>query len=286
MDIFDKTTADGIYVEQSTDFFLEESPYLSIFENMSDGVCVLNTQLKIQFENKSMRKWYNSKAKNHECYKVYHQSDSPCEGCPALNTIKSKKPQQQTARYSINGVDKGWQQIYTVPVFEKSGEVCLVIEYVKDISFQKEMQAMAQDLESRLSELEKQNSLLITLMKQKDNYRLELEKTITSNIEQYVKPSLNYLKKTVNKTDIDMINNILDEVVSPSLKNRPTNIGMLTPRERQIAGLIKEGISSKEIATTLFITRKAVDFHRVNIRKKLNLKHGENLQVYLVNWFR
>jgi len=42
----------------------------------------------------------------------------------------------------------------------------------------------------------------------------------------------------------------------------------------QIASLIKEGRSSEEIAKTLVVSKKTVDFHRANIRKKLGL-HAE-----------
>lgn len=42
----------------------------------------------------------------------------------------------------------------------------------------------------------------------------------------------------------------------------------LTPREWEVAKLLAQGLTSKEIAETLSISKKAVDFHRGNIRKK------------------
>ncbi|HVZ55983.1 MAG TPA: response regulator transcription factor [Chitinophagaceae bacterium] len=47
----------------------------------------------------------------------------------------------------------------------------------------------------------------------------------------------------------------------------------LTEREIDIIQLIKEGLSSKEIASRLDITLKTVEVHRYNILKKLNLKN-------------
>jgi len=56
----------------------------------------------------------------------------------------------------------------------------------------------------------------------------------------------------------------------------------LTPSEIEIALLIKAGKASKEIASILKISPETVEFHRKNIRHKLDIKHKkENLQSYL-----
>ena len=47
----------------------------------------------------------------------------------------------------------------------------------------------------------------------------------------------------------------------------------LSRREIDIVKLIKEGLSSKEIAVNLDISIKTVEVHRYNILKKLNLKN-------------
>ncbi len=55
----------------------------------------------------------------------------------------------------------------------------------------------------------------------------------------------------------------------------------LTPREFQVASLIKEGKTSKEIAQILGIEKGSIDTHRKNIRKKLGLNRASNLQSHL-----
>jgi DNA-binding NarL/FixJ family response regulator len=47
--------------------------------------------------------------------------------------------------------------------------------------------------------------------------------------------------------------------------------GALTPREQQIMRLLAEGLSTKEVASNLFISPKTVENHRANIMEKLNL---------------
>ena len=61
------------------------------------------------------------------------------------------------------------------------------------------------------------------------------------------------------------------------------HIGLLTKRELQITGLIKEGLSSKEIACTLNIAIKTIEVHRHNILKKLQLKNSSNLVNFVHN---
>ncbi|MBI5858714.1 MAG: response regulator transcription factor [Sphingobacteriales bacterium] len=51
------------------------------------------------------------------------------------------------------------------------------------------------------------------------------------------------------------------------------DLNVLSRREIDIVQLIKEGLSSKEIAGRLDISLKTVEVHRYNILKKLNLKN-------------
>ena len=48
-----------------------------------------------------------------------------------------------------------------------------------------------------------------------------------------------------------------------------------------VARLVRDGYLSKEIAEQLCISKKAVDYHRTNLRKKLGLENEDNLQNYL-----
>lgn len=76
-------------------------------------------------------------------------------------------------------------------------------------------------------------------------------------------------------------NNISDQVLE---ENSDTpNVNALTEREIQIINLIKEGQSSKEIASVLAISLKTVEVHRHNILKKLKLKNSASLVNFMNN---
>lgn len=55
--------------------------------------------------------------------------------------------------------------------------------------------------------------------------------------------------------------------------NQQSDINNLSKREIEIAKLIKDGMSSKEVASQLGISLKTVEVHRYNILKKLHLKN-------------
>lgn len=58
----------------------------------------------------------------------------------------------------------------------------------------------------------------------------------------------------------------------------------LTPREIEVAMFIVKGHSTKEIAEILLVSKKTVNFHRLNIRGKLGLKKSnKSVRSYLLD---
>jgi len=68
------------------------------------------------------------------------------------------------------------------------------------------------------------------------------------------------------------------EVISQLLARRARNepLAALTPREREVLGLMAEGRSNAAIAGRLFVTEKAVSKHTNNIFAKLGLPPSED----------
>ena len=66
------------------------------------------------------------------------------------------------------------------------------------------------------------------------------------------------------------------EVVAQLLTRRQEPVASLTPREREVLGLMAEGRSNAAIAARLFVTEKAVSKHTNNIFAKLELPPSED----------
>jgi len=79
-----------------------------------------------------------------------------------------------------------------------------------------------------------------------------------------------------NKYICEEVKNILTQQELEE-EDRQPDMNVLSRRELEIAKLIKEGMSSKEIAVRLDISLKTVEVHRYNILKKLNLKNTASL---------
>ncbi len=54
----------------------------------------------------------------------------------------------------------------------------------------------------------------------------------------------------------------------------------LSNRESEVAELVTQGLSNKEVASRLFVTEKTVKFHLTNIYKKMNVKSRAQLIVW------
>ncbi len=59
----------------------------------------------------------------------------------------------------------------------------------------------------------------------------------------------------------------------------------ITYREEQILKLLNQGLSSKEMAEKLNLSKKTIDFYRSNLMRKFNLKSSVDLIRFAVNYF-
>jgi len=81
---------------------------------------------------------------------------------------------------------------------------------------------------------------------------------------------------------VKILKSNLQDIIHPFYRKLSVAYPNLTPRQVQVANLIKAGKTSKEIAELLCISKAAVDFHRDKIRKKLGLTNKRvNLRSYL-----
>lgn len=157
--------------------------------------------------------------------------------------------------------------------------------FAKDIT---ERMQSEMELKKKTSELEDINTALNILLKKREKDNQEIEQKIYSNCDLMILPFLHKLRNSLSddlqQRLVDILEASLKEILSPFAKKLSDPLIMLTPSEIQIASMIKQGLANKEIAQTLSISKRTIETHRANIRKKLDLKNKKlNLKSYFFN---
>ncbi|MDX1775557.1 MAG: response regulator [Desulfobulbales bacterium] len=141
--------------------------------------------------------------------------------------------------------------------------------------------------ELHAEELESTNTALRVLLKQVNENKTEIENKVMDNFTRLVNPYLDLLDENLANTSqheyIKVIKENIKKITSSfSLKLSSSYLG-LSPREIQVADLVRQGRANKEVARILTISINAVEFHRNNLRRKLGLQNKKiNLRTYLL----
>jgi len=130
------------------------------------------------------------------------------------------------------------------------------------------------------------NAALRVLLKQREADKVELEHSVLTSVKELVMPHVQELKKCLSGynelTHLHILESNLLGILSPFAQRLSLQCLNLTPKEIQVADLIKEGKTTKEIARLMNISRFAIDTHRAHLRKKLGLTQKKaNLRTYL-----
>ena len=151
---------------------------------------------------------------------------------------------------------------------------------------QEELESKEAALARQTEELKEANAALKALLRQRDQDKKEIEANVLETVKQEVLPHVRELGSspfyTRQQVLVRHIETMLQDIVSPFARSLSSHFASLTPQEMRVASLIRQGMSSKEIAQALQCSEYAVLFHRKNLRSKLGLTNkGVNLYSFL-----
>jgi DNA-binding CsgD family transcriptional regulator len=96
------------------------------------------------------------------------------------------------------------------------------------------------------------------------------------SVRRLVLPYVARLRKTRLAPEqvacLDVIEANLCAIISPFVRKATARGLNLTPREIEIANLIRQGRKTKQIAGLLNLSPRSIDFHRANLRKKIGVQ--------------
>ncbi len=183
-----------------------------------------------------------------------------------------------------------WFYMRVVPMADE-GDLRLIISH-EDITKLKLAQASLQEhqtiLEDQNQSLEEVNIALKVLIRQRETDKSEMENKILTNVKSFVLPYIKRLKESrlseKDSTLVRILDDQLQDIMSPLIQKLSNAHVMLTPQEMQVAALVKDGRTTSEIAEVLFVSESTVSFHRKNLRSKLGLKNKQtNLRSFLLS---
>jgi PAS domain S-box-containing protein len=202
-----------------------------------------------------------------------------------VNDIDDRKRAEETLRQAHDELE--------MKVEERTAELVMSMDMLeKEIEERKRTELAiierGKDLENKTHELEELNAALNVLLKRREQDKTELEEKVLVNMKELVFPYVEKLNNSrINDRQMVYLNIIksnLENIIKPFLHRLSSKYSNLTPSEIQVAGLVKDGKTTKEIAELLNSSTSAIDFHRNNLRKKLGLRNTKtNLRSFLLS---
>ena len=273
---------------------ITEVNYLAIFENTGAATIVIRRDALILFANKRFERISGYRREDIEGKKRWTEfvtnEDLPrVEECtwqqePAVD--------DGNAACEFKFLDRLGNIKYILAAITEIPSTETAVMSLLDITERKlaEEALKQRDLElsAKSQSLEEANIALKVLLQHKDEDKVALEEQILTNLKKLIAPSIEMLKRLkLSKEQIRQVKLLeqqLQDIASPFLRNLTTVFRDLTPREVQVASLIKDGMTSKEIAATLNIAEISVNFHRRNLRTKFGIvNNATNLRSYLAS---
>ena len=152
-------------------------------------------------------------------------------------------------------------------------------------SHQEELVKTKSELEILNRELVQTHHAMSVLAKNIDRKKVELEKKVSTTITSKVMPIIKELltEKRAKRfwPEISSMAEYLNSITTKSELHLKL-ISLLTKTELKIAAMVKNKMTSKEIARLMYISLETVKAHRKNIRRKLNINNKKHkLSEYL-----
>jgi c-di-GMP phosphodiesterase len=157
-----------------------------------------------------------------------------------------------------------------------------------EVALQATLAGLERVVADRTRDLEEANAALRVLIANLEHARRDHEEALRRKIRGLVRPSVAKLRHGIgatepHRTHIDVIEANLKDLLSRRAAGLAEVFEKLTPAEVEVAQLVLHGYSTKDIARRMSRGTSTIDFHRNNIRRKLNLGRTANLRSYLTS---
>jgi len=107
-----------------------------ILNTVSDGVTLIDKDLKIQYQNKIILQKFGSGIGEY-CFKTYRGRNIPCENCVVLEVLKDGKERRSVVDIHLSDGNMRLMEVNSAAIKDDSGNITGAVEVARDVTDQK-----------------------------------------------------------------------------------------------------------------------------------------------------
>ncbi|MBW2560018.1 MAG: PAS domain S-box protein, partial [Deltaproteobacteria bacterium] len=230
-----------------------EDKYRIILENMEEAYFELDLAGNFAFFNTATVEMlgYSADELGHMNYRDYVLPETTIRLFKIFNKIYRTGEPAEIFDYQVirKDGDRRFREMSASlirdPARRPIGFRCLARDVTKRKLAEEALNKKEEELGRKSASLAETNAALKVLLKQREEDKVDLERNVLSNVREIIMPYVEELKKgrlTANQSVcIDTIETNLTNIISPFLRNITLKHFNLTPKEFQVANLVKEG---------------------------------------------
>jgi|TARA_B100000315_G_scaffold146711_1_gene135635 PAS domain S-box-containing protein len=271
-----------------------EEKHRVLIETMNEGLLVQDKNDAITYINNKMAEMLGYSKDEMTGRKATDFNEDTDLRIAKKHRGRQKKEDQKS--HEMKWKCKNGRKIYTIvspqAFFDEKnrskGGFAVVTNITKLKQTEQKLRKRENELEIKTENLNEMNTALKVLLKTRDEDKIELEERVLYNVKELIEP---YLKKFKNsglkgrqKVLFEILESNLKDIISPFSRRMTSTFLRLTPKELQIANMIKQGKTSKEIADLMGISSRTIETHRKNLRDKIGIGNKKvNLRTHLLS---
>ena len=112
-----------------------------ILNTVSDGITLIDKDLKIQYQNKIISQLFGS-GPGEYCFEVYRGRKTPCENCVVIEVLKDGKERRAVVDIEMSDGAMRLMEVSSAPIKDESGNITGAVEVARDVTEQKKAEVL------------------------------------------------------------------------------------------------------------------------------------------------
>ncbi len=112
-----------------------------ILNTVSDGITLIDKDLKIQYQNQIISQLFGS-GPGEYCFEVYRGRKTPCENCVVVEVLKDGKERRAVVDIELSDGNMRLMEVSSAPIKDESGNITGAVEVARDVTDQKKAEVL------------------------------------------------------------------------------------------------------------------------------------------------